>query len=110
TSARAERGGGVGRAAPRLLAVGVGILGGVAARLRAPLAVLALRAGRQVVGRGHLQLVAAVGATVGAGGDVAAGGNGFSHGGHIPSFSIRTSPTPATARFAAPAIRRPAQG
>src|SRR4051812_7826765 len=67
------------RLAVSAAALGVGILGAVAAAERVPLAVVAAWARRQVLGRADLQLVAAVGALVGAGRDVAAGWDWFRH-------------------------------
>src|SRR5690348_1502899 len=61
------------------LAVGVRVVDGVAAGDRLPRAVLAARAGRQALDRADLDLVAAVGALVGAGGDVAAGRDWIGH-------------------------------
>src|SRR3954468_14311557 len=64
---------------PSLGPAGVGVVGRVAAALRAPAAVVALRAWRQVLRRADVELVAAVRAGVGAGAGVAAGGDGFGH-------------------------------
>jgi hypothetical protein len=61
-------------------AVGVRVVDAVAAADGGVLAVLAARARREVVRRGDFQLVATVGALVGAGGDVAAGRDGVRHG------------------------------
>src|SRR3954463_3278337 len=56
-------------------AVGVRVAGGVSACDGLPLAVAALRAGREMLRRPDVDLVTAVGAPVCAGRDVAAGGN-----------------------------------
>jgi hypothetical protein len=62
-----------------LLAVRVGVVDRVSAGQGFVVAVAAAGAGWEVFGGADLQSVAAVGALVGAGGDVAAGGNGIGH-------------------------------
>jgi hypothetical protein len=61
------------------LVVRVRVVDAVAAGDRLPLAVAAGRAGRKVLGRAHLDLVAAARAFVGAGGHVASGRNRIGH-------------------------------
>lgn len=71
------------------LAVGVGVVLEVAAAEGVPVAVAAAGAGRQVLGGGDRQPVAAGGALVGtlSGGDVAASGDGISHEVILPVWS-----------------------
>ena len=77
---------------PALVAIGVGVVDRVAAAQGLVAAVLATRAGRQALSRADLELVAAVGALVGAGRDSLPAGTGLAM---VAPFEWTPQPYPA---------------